>query len=32
MTTKDKILKQTYKLYQEKGFNNVTIQDICRYN
>ena len=30
MTTKDKILKQTYKLYQEKGFNNVTIQDICK--
>ena len=24
------ILKQTYKLYQEKGFNNVTIQDICK--
>lgn len=30
MATKDKILKQTYKLYQEKGFNNVTIQDICK--
>lgn len=29
MTTKEKILKQTYKLYQTNGFNNVTINDIC---
>ena len=30
MTTKEKILKQSYKQYQKKGFNNVTIQDICQ--
>ncbi|MFQ6793877.1 MAG: TetR/AcrR family transcriptional regulator [Thomasclavelia sp.] len=30
MKTKDKILKQAYKLYQTNGFNNVTIQDICK--
>src|SRR5690554_6475730 len=29
MTTKDKIFRTATRLFKEKGFNNVTVNDIC---
>ena len=29
MTTKDKIFDTAIKLFKEKGYNNVTVNDIC---